>query len=188
MDRENRLRPRRDALRDVIRGSMFQVSGSMSAKTGVAPAYRMALAVAMNEYEGQITSSPGPIAGDDEREMQRRGARRRRDGVARADALGEQLLELRDLRSLADPAAREHLGDGARLGLVELRPGEWDLVNGGVHWLGRDRSSLPPGDEARSPSSSDTLRAETELLAAPRRRRRAAAHRVDLARRRRARA
>ena len=32
----------------------------MSTKTGVAPQYRMALAVAMNEWLAVITSSPGP--------------------------------------------------------------------------------------------------------------------------------
>src|SRR5215467_15707354 len=42
-------------------GSTFQVSSSISAKTGVAPAWTIAFALAMNEYDGQITSSPGPI-------------------------------------------------------------------------------------------------------------------------------
>src|SRR5215471_16475852 len=42
-------------------GSRFHVSSSMSAKTGVAPAWTIAFALAMNEYDGQITSSPGPI-------------------------------------------------------------------------------------------------------------------------------
>src|SRR5712691_2361948 len=41
-------------------GSMFHVSASISANTGVAPAYSTAFAVAMNEYDGQITSPPGP--------------------------------------------------------------------------------------------------------------------------------
>ena len=41
-------------------GSRLQVSGSMSAKTGVAPHCQTALAVAMNDSDGTITSSPGP--------------------------------------------------------------------------------------------------------------------------------
>ena len=32
----------------------------MSANTGVAPQYKIALAVAVNVYDGTITSSPGP--------------------------------------------------------------------------------------------------------------------------------
>src|SRR5215469_11279715 len=35
--------------------------GSMSAKTGVAPSVQTALAVAMNDSDGTITSSPGPM-------------------------------------------------------------------------------------------------------------------------------
>src|SRR5437762_12881103 len=46
--------------RSTSAGSIFQVSRSISAKIGVAPAYRAAFAVAMNEYDGQITSSPRP--------------------------------------------------------------------------------------------------------------------------------
>src|SRR5258707_6843917 len=41
-------------------GFMLYVSGSMSTKTGRAPACNTAFAVAMNEKEGTITSSPGP--------------------------------------------------------------------------------------------------------------------------------
>jgi len=37
------------------------VAGSMSAKTGVAPAWRITLTVAMKVNEGTITSSPAPI-------------------------------------------------------------------------------------------------------------------------------
>ena len=41
--------------------SMFNVQGSTSTKTGVAPAWRMELAVAMKLRDGQMTSSPLPI-------------------------------------------------------------------------------------------------------------------------------
>ena len=43
-------------------GSMLNVSGSMSAKTGVAPTRQTAPAVAKNVNGGMMTSSPGPIA------------------------------------------------------------------------------------------------------------------------------
>src|SRR6185312_1784796 len=42
-------------------GSMFQVPSSISANTGVAPACITEFGVAMNVYDGQITSSPGPM-------------------------------------------------------------------------------------------------------------------------------
>jgi hypothetical protein len=39
---------------------MLPVTGSTSAKTGVAPVCRIALALAMNDSDGTTTSSPGP--------------------------------------------------------------------------------------------------------------------------------
>ena len=41
-------------------GHMFQVSGSLSTKTGVAPQYAIGLADAENVIDWQITSSPYP--------------------------------------------------------------------------------------------------------------------------------
>src|SRR3954447_22229328 len=41
-------------------GSRLYVRGSTSANTGVAPFCHTALAVAMNDSDGTITSSPGP--------------------------------------------------------------------------------------------------------------------------------
>ena len=41
-------------------GSMFSVTGSMSASTGVAPAWMMALTVAQKVIGVVMTSSPGP--------------------------------------------------------------------------------------------------------------------------------
>ena len=40
---------------------MFQVSGSTSTKTGVAPTYLIGFTVATKVITGTITSSPGPI-------------------------------------------------------------------------------------------------------------------------------
>ena len=59
-------------------------SGSMSAKTGVAPQCQTALAVAMNDSDGTITSSPGPTPDDVQRQMQRGRAAGCRDGVGGA--------------------------------------------------------------------------------------------------------
>src|SRR6185312_3417868 len=42
-----------------VAGDKLPVNGSTSANTGVAPVYRTALAVAMNENDGTTTSSPG---------------------------------------------------------------------------------------------------------------------------------
>ena len=44
------------------RASMLPVSGSTSTNTGVAPACRIAFAVAMNVIGVVMTSSPGPIS------------------------------------------------------------------------------------------------------------------------------
>src|ERR1700755_3668277 len=41
-------------------GSRLRVPGSTSANTGVAPQCQTALAVAMNDSDGTMTSSPGP--------------------------------------------------------------------------------------------------------------------------------
>ena len=48
--------------RSTSAGSRFSVTGSMSAKTGVAPRRAIDSAVAKNVNAGQITSSPGPIS------------------------------------------------------------------------------------------------------------------------------
>ncbi len=59
VDRHHGLGPRRQPALDVS-GIEVAGGGSMSAKTGVAPHCQTAFAVAMNESEGTITSSPGP--------------------------------------------------------------------------------------------------------------------------------
>src|SRR5207253_2276532 len=43
-------------------GSRLYVRASTSANTGVAPACWIALGVAINDIDGQITSSPGPMS------------------------------------------------------------------------------------------------------------------------------
>jgi hypothetical protein len=45
--------------RSAASGSRLSVSGSMSANTGVAPHCHTELAVAMNDSDGTMTSSPG---------------------------------------------------------------------------------------------------------------------------------
>ena len=54
-----RVRPLRCG--STVCGMRFCEARSTSAKTGVAPTYRTALAVAMNDSDGTITSSPGAI-------------------------------------------------------------------------------------------------------------------------------
>ena len=64
-------------------GSRLSDPASMSANTGVAPAWTIALTVAGQVNELVTTSSPGADAGGDQREVQRLGAGRRGDRVGR---------------------------------------------------------------------------------------------------------
>ena len=102
VDKKNGLGPRRDG---ELGGLWIEVVGSRStsAKTGVAPAWRMALAVAMKDIEGQITSSPGPIPSATERDATRpcNSTRRR---FAHPAVVGHNPLEFSHTRTLAHPA------------------------------------------------------------------------------------
>ena len=60
------------------------VSGSTSTSRGVAPARLTASAVAMNEFVGTMTSSPGPMLERAQREHERLGAGGDADGVRRS--------------------------------------------------------------------------------------------------------
>src|SRR5262249_42961947 len=85
----------------------------------------------------------GTDARRQQREMERGGARRSRHGVADADSLGEQLLEVSDSGTLTDPPAGQHLGDGSRFGSVKLRARERNLFGHGRHFL-LSRGAPPP--------------------------------------------
>ena len=62
-------------------GSMLNVAGSMSAKTGAAPTFEIASAVAMNVWAVVMTSSPGADATCPQRELEGRRPRGDPDGA-----------------------------------------------------------------------------------------------------------
>ena len=86
VDRDHRPGRGRSARRATVSAVRLPVAGSTSAKTGRAPTYVGALAVAMNENDGTTTSSPGADAGHDERQVQRRRAAEIGDRVRRPAA------------------------------------------------------------------------------------------------------
>ena len=96
----------------------------------------------------------GSDAGEQQREMQRGGARRRGDAVARADPRGELFLEARDRGTLARPAARQHVGHGACFRLIEVGAGERDVAKRGAHDRAAERCSCHQATSDRSPCSS----------------------------------
>ena len=102
-------------------GSMFSVSSWMSAKTGVAPVWTITFAVAGQVIEVVITSSPGPIAERDEREVHRRRAGGDRQRVLGARVLGEAALELGGARPGRQPARADRVGDGGDLLVADRR-------------------------------------------------------------------
>ena len=69
------------------------VYGSTSTSFGVAPARLTASAVAMNEFDGTMTSSPAPMSSALQREHDRLGARGHADGVVGLAVGGELGLE-----------------------------------------------------------------------------------------------
>ena len=92
---------------------------------------RTALAVAMNENDGTITSSPGPTPEHEQREVQRGGAATtsRRPSAA-PHARRERLLELRHPRALRNPAGGDRLGDGgASSSPSQVRAHDRDLAS-----------------------------------------------------------
>ena len=96
-------------------GSMFRSSSRTSAKTGVAPVWTITFAVAGQVIGVVITSSPGPDAERDEREVHRGRARGDGEHVLRPDVLGEAPLELLGARAGRQPAGADRVGDGGDL-------------------------------------------------------------------------
>ena len=92
----------------------------MSANTGVAPQCHTALAVAMNDSEGTITSSPGPTPltwrASASAVVQFVVATASADPTRAANCV----LELEHLRTLGDPAGGDHLGHRVLLGAGEV--------------------------------------------------------------------
>ena len=77
---------------------MFIVTGSTSTSTGVAPASATTFAVAGNVYAGTSTSSPGPMPSASTATWSAAVPGRDGDRVLGAGGVGEQRLELGDLR------------------------------------------------------------------------------------------
>ena len=75
--------------------SMFQVTGSQSTSTGVAPARTMRAAQEMMVKVGRMTSSPGPRPSAATAASSAARTVADRHAVLAADARGELLLELR---------------------------------------------------------------------------------------------
>ena len=63
----------------------------------------------------------GADAGEDQRQMKGRRARRRRDRVRGTYPFSEERFEFRDFRPLADPTGGEHRRDCVRLCAIEFR-------------------------------------------------------------------
>ena len=98
---------------------MFRSESRTSAKTGVAPAWTITFAVAGQVIGVVITSSPGPDADGEQREMERGGAGRDGEHVLGLDVLGEAPLELGRARAGRQPARAKRLRDGRDLLLAD---------------------------------------------------------------------
>ena len=98
-----------------------------SANTGFAPHCHTAFAVAMNDSDGTMTSSPGPTPDAYNARWRRRCAARCGNGIGSSDSRRKRLLELTHARALRHPARGNHLGDGRALLASEVRPRERDL-------------------------------------------------------------
>ena len=88
-------------------GSMSSVSGSTSAKTGVAPRKAAQLALAAKVMVVTITSSPGPDAQGVHGGVQRGGAGAYGHGLGRARHGRQGPFELGNLRSRGQPVGSQ---------------------------------------------------------------------------------
>ena len=103
-------------------GSTFRSESRTSAKTGVAPVWTITFAVAGHVIGVVITSSPGPIAERDQREVHRRRSRRRpRARASRPTYSREAFLELGRARAGRQPAGADRLRDGGDLLVADRR-------------------------------------------------------------------
>ena len=109
VDRHDRLRSLVDELARRAPGSMFRLSSRTSAKTGVAPQWTITFAVDGQVIEVVITSSPGPDAERDQREVQGRRAGRHRQHVLRLEVVAHARLELGGAGAGRQPARAQRL-------------------------------------------------------------------------------
>src|SRR5208283_945865 len=94
----------------ILAGSRLPVSGSTSTKTGVAPACRMAVAVAIKVIGVVMTSSPGPMP----------SASRHSDHMPTVQVLREAVLETLDHFPRGQDRPGQHLGNRIELGLSKV--------------------------------------------------------------------
>ena len=105
-------------------GSRFLVTGSMSAKTGVAPVWMIALAVAQKVNGVVITSDVRTDLADQQRQMQRGRAGVHGHGVRHPNVLCEALLEFANARTAGQPARAKGGDDVFDVGRVDRRTAE----------------------------------------------------------------
>ena len=103
--------------RSTSAGSRLSVTGSMSAKTGVAPMRAIDSAVAKKVKAGQMTSSPRPIPSASSTITSASVPFATPTVSRHAEVLGGLALELRDVRPEDEPPVLEH----GREGLLQLR-------------------------------------------------------------------
>ena len=113
---------RRSAIaRSSSSGSIVHVARRSRRRTASRPCSAIAFALAANVSVEQTTSSPGADPEHDEREVERGGAARERDGVRDADGRGELALEGVDVRAeRRDPVRLDRLGDELGLAAREV--------------------------------------------------------------------
>ena len=101
---------------------MFPVTGSESTRTGSAPRWHDHVGGGDHRERRDHDLVPGADPGGDEREVQRRGPARARNGVRAADGGRERVLEPGDVGAgRGDPAGAHALGDVGGLVSVQER-------------------------------------------------------------------
>ena len=125
-------------LRSTISAVIRWESGSTSTSRGVAPTALTASAVAMKEFDGTITSSPGPISSARSASASASVPEETPTANSRLAVVGELLLEALDGLPEGERAAlghapdqREQLLEQGRVG--EVQAGEWN--RGGARFL-----------------------------------------------------
>ena len=87
----------------------------------------MALAVAKQVKDGQMTSSPGADSLQIKRQVERRSGRVGGDCAASARIIGHHLLESHDLRTLGDPTRADYRRSGLNLRFVSKGLCQWEF-------------------------------------------------------------
>ena len=96
-------------------GARLSESGSTSTSTGESPAAKTAVIVATKVHAGISNSCTTGKIEAPERDFERGGARRRRDGVIRAEVVRQLLLEGPALEAGREPSAAQHAHHGVNV-------------------------------------------------------------------------